>query len=235
MSFEFCLFWLFLLLLSEISSGKLNTSYALSLIIYIILLVVILLFWYEIDLFASIVLAIYSSVFILLSLLFVYFHRLISKQLFETQSEISPITEMILLFLCFYFFFTMQPYYGFAYVNSSMIYLSNSWVWLLDFTDFYSCFFENNNLTANLMHTVLYKFFNLEILILNIYLFFGLVLAILILLIFKLFLNPSVIGRILSLTRFKFWFFFPTNARIRVANKLKRQIRRKNTSHIKHK
>lgn len=54
------------------------------------------------------------------------------------------------------------------------------------------------------MHTVLYKLYNLEVLLLNLYLFLGLVLSTLALLLLKLVLNPAFVGRLLAGTRFKF-------------------------------
>jgi len=71
---EFFLFWLLLLFISEVCVTR-NVSYGVSMLFGLILTMVVFLFWYEFDLFASILLALYSSVFLLLSLFILYFNR----------------------------------------------------------------------------------------------------------------------------------------------------------------
>ena len=52
-----------------------STAYGVSMLISVILSAVILLFLYDYDLFGSVLLALYSSVFLLLSLFILYFNR----------------------------------------------------------------------------------------------------------------------------------------------------------------
>lgn len=85
---------------------------------------------------------------------------------------------------------------------------------------------------ATLMHTVLYKAYVVEIFFLNIYILLGLLLSVGLLFLFKVWLNPATVGRLYTGMRRQFAFFFPTNVRMRVMNKFRRQGRRRNSSHV---
>lgn len=201
----------------------------------IIFLLVILLFWHEIDLFASMFLAIYSSVFVVLSLIFVYLQRYITRSLLDSASESPTNLELLMLLVLLVCCWTSTSVGGLAHTGNGVLSVASAWSLLVNYSDFYAVSLNYTTATSSLMHAVLYKMFNFEVLFFNIYLFFALVLSTIILLLLKLLLNPAIIGRLLATTRLHFWFFFPTNTRVRVANKLKRQVRRKNSSLIRFK
>jgi hypothetical protein len=200
-----------------------------------ILILVLWLFWLEFDLFASILLALYSSVFVLLSLFILYFNRYWGKLsandiAYGSSSSVDFITIITIVLLPFGLFF----FDGFIVIGGSPVYNNYSWILKLVSYDYYALAGDNSSMSAALMHNILYKLYTIEIFFFNVYLFFGLVFSVGLLYIFKIWLNPAVIGNIFSLMRFKFYFFFPANFRVRVMNKFRRQSRRKNTSHIKY-
>ena len=230
---EFFLFWLLLLFISEVCVTR-NVSYGVSMLFGLILTMVVFLFWYEFDLFASILLALYSSVFLLLSLFILYFNRYWGKTSSTWYSDAAlldfGIGVSVLFAPCCFI-----VYEGTLILNGGVF--SAAGIWYLRFVsyDYIGLLQDLEVMTVSLMHNVLYKTFVLESFFLNLYLFFGLVLSVACLYLFKVWLNPSVVGRLFSLSRLKFWFFFASNSRVRTINKLRRQVRRKNTSHLKFK
>ena len=72
---EFFFFWCLLLLAGELCAVASQTPYVGASIFSLIAALALWLFYCELDLFASLVLALYSSVFILLSLFMLYFNR----------------------------------------------------------------------------------------------------------------------------------------------------------------
>lgn len=192
------------------------------------------LFYREYDLFASVLLALYSSVFVLLSLFILYFSRYWGK-LGSSNVSLGEVAVLDMLVLLAALFSSFGLFYcdGSLLINSGFTYSSYSWLFSLVAYDYYD-FGDKNTQTVVLMHSVMYRLFAVEIFFFNLYLFFGLVFSVGLLYIFKLWLNPAVIGHIFSLMRFTFFFSFPANYRVRVMNKFKRQTRRKNSSHVKY-
>lgn len=150
--------------------------------------------------------------------------------LYGNNSSLDFIVIITIVILPFGFFF----FDGFINIGGSYIYNNYSWILKLVGYDYYMLGSDNDAMSAALMHNILYKLYTIEIFFFNLYLFFGLIFSVSLLYIFKIWLNPSVVGNIFSLMRFKFYFFFPANFRVRVMNKFRRQSRRKNTSHIKY-
>jgi hypothetical protein len=232
---EFFFFWIFLILLCEILVSRSNTSYTLSLFFYIIITGVIYLFWKEFDLFASILLAVYSSVFLVLLLFYIYFNRYITKIIFETVVDSQFFVDFIVLISSIFVFYIHFFFDGFFFINQSLFSANASWLYILLFVDSYTNFFEKSVYTVNLMHVILYKLFAVEIFFLNVYLLLGLFSSAVFLLFLKITYNPSFLNKFLAISRYSFNFFFSKNSRIRTVNSLRRQIRLKNTSHIKYK
>lgn len=232
---EFFFFWIFLILLCEILVSRSNTNYILSLFFYIIITSVIYLFWKEFDLFASILLAIYSSVFLVLLLFYVYFNRYVTKIMFESVISSQFFIDFIVFVSSIFFFYIHFFFEGVFYINQSLFSASTSWLYSLFFVDGYSSFFEKSVYTTNIMHIIIYKLFAIEVFFLNIYLLLGLFSSTVFLLFLKITYNPSFLNKFLAISRYSFNFFFSKNSRIRTVNTLRRQIRLKNTSHIKYK
>jgi len=205
---EFFLFWFFLFCCSELCFSRTNTAYVCALIFSIILFLVIWLFYKEFDLFASVLLAIYSSVFLLLSLFIVYFSRYWGKinnnEIFYSDTYIF---DIICLFIIFFVSFDLFYFDGFLFINFNFITNNYNWIFKLVIYDYYNFSTYGGVAIAVLMHIILYKFFVLEIFFFNLYLLFGLVLSVSLLYFFKIWLNPSLISHLSAIMRFNFFFF----------------------------
>lgn len=202
------------------------------------MLLIIFLFWREFDLFAALLFALYASVLILLSLFLLYFNRYWGRLTTETTYSSALIADWVivaLLILSISALLFFDDSASYLCVNNSFFSTTYVWFFKLAHYDYWNLLTNPLILSAALMHTVLYKFFAAEVFFLNIYLLLGVVLAVSILYLLKFWLNPSTLINIFSLMRFKFFFFFPTNSRVRAMNKFRRQGKRKSTTHVKYK
>lgn len=144
------------------------------------------LFYREYDLFASVLLALYSSVFVLLSLFILYFSRYWGK-LGSSSVSLGEVAVLDMLVLLAALFSSFGLFYcdGSLLINSGFTYSSYSWLFSLVAYDYYD-FGDKNTQTVVLMHSVMYRLFAVEIFFFNLYLFFGLVFSVGLLYIFKL-------------------------------------------------
>ena len=209
------------------------SHYATALFFVPIILFVFLLFWREFDLFASIVLAIYSSVLLFLSLFLVYFNRYWGRSNFELSGDTGGVFELAVLAVAAWvsqFFFLDN-----VITAGGELALSGHWASHLMGYDLYLVASLGESISANLMHAMLYKAYVLEVFFLNVFLLFGLVLTVAVISLSKLAINNNLVERSTALWRVNFTFFFPENFRVRAVSKLRRQLRRKNSSTIKYK
>jgi len=228
---EFFFFWLLLLLFGELCSLPANAPYAYALVFSAILILALWLFAGDFDLFAAILLALYSSVFLLLSLFILYFNRYWGKGATAGTGSIADFVALIAIVVLPFDFFLLD---GVLLVNSHATVTAHSWSYYIISYDFYATLLEGTTrMAVLLMHAIFYKFFAIEVFFLNLYLFFGLIFAVGLTYILKLWLNPSIVGQLFSAMRVSFSFFFPSNFRVHAANRFRRQSRRKNSSQVK--
>jgi len=181
---EFFLFWLLLLCLCELMVTR-STAYGVSMLISVILSAVILLFLYDYDLFGSVLLALYSSVFLLLSLFILYFNRYWGKAASAWYANLALVDwVLILAILCAPTPFVIND--GRFYLNGTTVRSMGYWATHLVNYDYYATLQNCEMLTVSLIHNLLYKFYVVEVLFLNVYLVFGLVLSVALLLLFKM-------------------------------------------------
>jgi hypothetical protein len=171
------------LFISEVCVTK-NVSYGVSMLFGLILTLVVLLFWYEFDLFGSLLLALYSSVFLLLSLFILYFNRYWGKtnSVWYNDGALLDFGIGVSVF-CAPCLFVV--YDGVFILNSEIFSSSTSWYLRFVNYDYVGLLQDLEVMTVSLMHNILYKAYVLEIFFLNIYLFFGLVLSVGCLYLFK--------------------------------------------------
>jgi len=93
---ELLIFWLAFVIVCEMRMSPINSNYTVTLLFMVILLATLMLFLRGYDLFGSIMVALYSSVLIVINLLFVYVQKYLIVRL---QSQ--PITSGALLFEMF--------------------------------------------------------------------------------------------------------------------------------------
>lgn len=99
---------------------------------------------------------------------------------------------------------SLIAYDGIFSLNGLLV--NSTAVWYLRFIsyDYAGIAQDLEVMTVSLMHNVLYKTFVFETIFFNLYLLFGLVLAVGCLFLFKIWLNPAVVGRLFSLSRLRF-------------------------------
>ncbi len=200
----------------------------------LILQVVVILFWYEFDLFASMLLALYSSVFLVIALFIVYFNSYWEKMggfIYIFDFFVDNFMYMgMLLMPCYTYYYS-----NYTYLNNMFNWITECWFFKLGFYDYFNTFSESEIMTVSLMHNVLYKFYALETIFLNLYLIFGLFISVIGIYLFKVWVQPNIILQTIASGRKSNGFFFTMLSRSRTISQFRRQVRRKNTSHIKYK
>lgn len=88
-------------------------------------------------------------------------------------------------------------------------------------------------MTVAAIHEILYRSYSLDVLLLNVYLFFGLVIATRFILMGRSPASTAALEAIVAGPRTLGAAATPTTARVKVATKLRRQIRRKNSSRVR--
>jgi len=196
---------------------------------FLSILLIMLLFFYDFELFACLILVIYSSVYLLLSLLLMYFHKYWSN-LYNSESFSM---FFVLLPIVIFVISATTSDDGILYSGTKFTFFNYTWILRLYFYDIYSLFLNFSDNLLFFMHIFIYRAFFVEATLINIYLLFGLILAIGLLLWLKLWINPGTLLRFKLLNKSIKWFYYPRHLRLFAINKLKRQIRRQNSSLIK--
>lgn len=181
---EFTLFWLFFLCVSELLITR-HAAYGVSMLFTLIISLVVFLFYYDFDLFGSILLVLYSSVFLLLSMFILYFNRYWGKSNSASYVESALLdVGIICALICAPTLYV--TYESPLYINNALVNAATVWYFRFVGYDFVASLHNAEALTVSLMHSVLYKVYVLESFFLNVYLFIGLVLSVGLLLLFKL-------------------------------------------------
>ena len=129
----------------------------------LILCVIYSCFFLKLELFGITILLVYSSVFIILILFSFIFNYKNSNKYNSTNSSIM-VYVLVLLTTSFIMYATSSQKLQTSWINSTYV------------------FFLKNSQFTNIMHILIVKFFQIEVLILNYYLFLGLIVGILLVL-----------------------------------------------------
>lgn len=157
MGFWVLWFWLVLILLFEILFAK-YASYALGLILALVLVIAGFLFSWEFDLLAAMLALTYGSVFILLSLLLIQFSSL-SGSATRASSQAFSVTWVFFIFAFFWFVSPRGSFTG-----------SNSWSLLFLWQDLSSTGVVEFYQAGMVAHELFYRFFIFETIWANVFL-----------------------------------------------------------------
>ena len=195
------------------------------------IILIFYLFCYDYDLFGCFVLSIYSSVFFLISLFFIYFNKYWSLNF---QNFYNFYYYYFILLILFFFISNFFYIDGFTFFYFNFFYFNYLWFLKLYFYDFYSIYYSMFDSLIFFLHLFFYKIFVIESILINVYFFFGIVVSIAFLLIIKLWSNPNYLAKFLLIKKNFKWLFYPKHLRLLVINKFKRQTRRYNSSIVKY-
>ncbi len=221
MGLELILFWATFILVFELFWVKTATYMLASLLLFLVILVLFL-FWIEFDVLASLLLGVYSSVFIVFFLLLMHFATFWAAALRKNQHPARAIVGLFLVALS-----TLTLSYGLGTLKLGGLNWSMSFLW----QDFFSSSSSISSLLIHLLHFFFFRLYIYETLLLNLYLVFSLILALCLLSLYRLYFNLKNTSQRTTPT--------PTLAthtdRVRQINKFRRQTRRQNSSVLKHK
>lgn len=221
MGFWVLWFWLVLILLFEILFAR-YASYALGLVLALVLVIAGFLFGWEFDLLAAMLALTYGSVFILLSLLLIQFSSLGGS---ATRAS-SQTFNSVWTFLVFTFFW-------FVFSRGSITDLSG-WVLLFLWQDLSSVGGTEFYQAGMVAHELFYRFFIFETIWANVFLALAFVIYAL-LLKTRASLNLGSVLRGATYTmNTKLWRKKWTSFQARAIHNPRRQTRRLNTSLIRH-
>ncbi len=213
-------FWLVLVLLFEILFTKYIT-HVFSVVFFLIMLMAGLLFSFEFDLLASMVVLTYSSVFIILSLLLIQF------------SSLNGLSYRGFFYTYIYFWLF---FFIVLWSNLNPVYMDySSWSLSLLWQDMLSLNGEEFYFSGSVAHELLYKFFIFETIWANIFLILSFI-------VYSFLLKKRVKGNFFLLSKQAsfllnnlFWRKKWFSSQVRGINNVRRQTRRLNSSLILHK
>jgi hypothetical protein len=229
MGVECLCFWLACWILLELTRVKLLAT-QLTLVLSLIILTIGMLFLMELDLLATFILAVYSSVFVALALLALHFGPFWMPAT-QQDDRASAASRIALLAgsigaLCLCFFSSLA--------RSS--FLDSALGWIIDFIwqDVSVDQQPAASSAAGILHWLFYRVFILETIGLNIYLFLGLIGTLTLVCIRSIWLDAaSATQKSLQLQK-KPEQTFELGARLRIVARFRRQTRRTNTSQIRY-
>lgn len=219
MGIEIVIFWISVLALTQLLITTL-LAYALGLIWFIILLQIVLFFNFDLDLLASALLAIYSSVFLFLTLLSVHTTPYWS---YAIKNPFKQNQNFVFLIIVLVFIATLQP--GLYFDTYSQFLWQDLYVFEKDLF----------NQSAGLLHWFFYKIFILDTILLNLYLCIGLIVAVAILALSKTWATSSSLNSIIMQARKNQNIFSARSSNIKLVSQFRRQTRRHNNSIIRFK
>ena len=221
--------WVLVFIIIELFHST-NLSYQISILFTTCILLIAFIFYCDFDLFACFILSIYSSVFFLISLFFIYFNKYWSLTWnSNTYTYFSYLVIIVVMLFSINFYNTD----GFTFFFSKVMVFKHIWIFRLYCYDLYSLYFNIYDNFIFLLHLFFYKLFIFFSLMLNVYFFFGIVLSITFLLAIRVWSNPGYLMKFILLKKASKWLFFPKHIKLLLINKFKRQVRRQNSSIIK--
>lgn len=202
-----------------------------SLLCFLVVLIFFL-FWLEFDVLASLLFGVYSSVFIVFFLLLLHFTTFWAP---ATKTSRSKNYSLFFFSLIAFITFTL-----FMYNYTSSTFFAN-WSFNYLWQDFSLLSQVPTSMLVHILHFFFFRFFIFETLVLNLYLLFSLVLALILLSLFKVYVSmgffstkKSNLGSLSRLTT-DAHFTSSHSDRTRQVSKFRRQTRRQNSSILRHK